>query len=83
MWRRAALCCATSSPRIAVDIDVALLDPLVTAKLGREADRLREAEGWKWSEAVLIFRTPMACAACIRIRWSFSCEDQAALDAAS
>jgi ParB family chromosome partitioning protein len=28
--------------------DVALLDLLVTAKLSREANALREAEGWKW-----------------------------------
>jgi ParB family chromosome partitioning protein len=35
--------------------DVALLDGLVTAKLGSEADRLREAEGWKWTEAQLDF----------------------------
>jgi ParB family chromosome partitioning protein len=27
--------------------DVALLNVLVTAKLGNEADALREAEGWK------------------------------------
>ena len=33
--------------------DVALLDRLVTAKLAREADSLREAEGWKWTEAHL------------------------------
>ncbi|EJN13519.1 putative transcriptional regulator [Bradyrhizobium sp. YR681] len=35
--------------------DVALLNGLVTAKLGSEADRLREAEGWKWTEAQLDF----------------------------
>ncbi|MBV9561703.1 MAG: ParB/RepB/Spo0J family partition protein, partial [Bradyrhizobium sp.] len=35
--------------------DVALLDLLVTAKLGREADALRAAEGWKWTEAHLDF----------------------------
>jgi ParB family chromosome partitioning protein len=35
--------------------DVALLDLLVTAKLGREADAVREAEGWKWTEAHLDF----------------------------
>src|SRR6202022_1134971 len=28
--------------------DVALLDLLVTAKLGRAADAAREAEGWHW-----------------------------------
>jgi hypothetical protein len=35
--------------------DVALLDFLVTAKLGREADAVRAAEGWKWTEAHLDF----------------------------
>jgi ParB family chromosome partitioning protein len=35
--------------------DVVLLDLLVTAKLGREADASREAEGWKWTEAHLDF----------------------------
>ena len=30
--------------------DVALLDMLVVAKLGREADALMEAEGWKWAQ---------------------------------
>ncbi|UQR64327.1 ParB/RepB/Spo0J family partition protein [Bradyrhizobium sp. C-145] len=35
--------------------DVALLDGLVTAKLGSEADAIREAEGWKWTEAHLDF----------------------------
>jgi ParB family chromosome partitioning protein len=31
--------------------DVALLDLLVTGKLGHAADALREAEGWKWTQA--------------------------------
>ncbi|MDA9395503.1 plasmid stablization protein ParB [Bradyrhizobium sp. CCBAU 45394] len=35
--------------------DVALLDGLVTAKLDSEAEALREAEGWKWTEAQLDF----------------------------
>ncbi|MCA6121235.1 ParB N-terminal domain-containing protein [Bradyrhizobium sp. WSM 1704] len=35
--------------------DVALLDLLVTARLNREADALRAAEGWKWTEAHLDF----------------------------
>ncbi len=35
--------------------DVALLDLLVTAKLGREADAVRAAEGWKWTEVHLDF----------------------------
>jgi len=32
---------------------VALLDLLVTAKLGRAADASREAEGWKWTQVHL------------------------------
>lgn len=35
--------------------DVTLLDLLVTARLGREADALRAAEGWKWTEPHLDF----------------------------
>jgi ParB family chromosome partitioning protein len=35
--------------------DVALLDLLVTAKLGREADALRVSEGWRWTEPRLDF----------------------------
>ncbi|MDH2385471.1 ParB/RepB/Spo0J family partition protein [Bradyrhizobium sp. CER78] len=35
--------------------DVSLLDLLVTARLGREADSLRAAEGWKWTEPHLDF----------------------------
>lgn len=35
--------------------DVALLDLLVTAKLGRAADAVRASEGWKWTEAQLDF----------------------------
>jgi ParB family chromosome partitioning protein len=30
--------------------DVALLNPLVMAKLGREANALQEAEGWRWTQ---------------------------------
>src|SRR6202795_5117020 len=33
--------------------DVALLDMLVVAKLGREADSVMEAEGWKWAQVFL------------------------------
>ncbi len=33
--------------------DVALLDLLVMAKLGREATALMEAEGWKWAQVHL------------------------------
>ncbi|MHC2317559.1 ParB family chromosome partitioning protein [Bradyrhizobium diazoefficiens] len=35
--------------------DLALLDLLVTARLGREADALRASEGWKWTEPHLDF----------------------------
>jgi ParB family chromosome partitioning protein len=35
--------------------DVALLDLLVTGKLGHAADALREAESWKWTEVHLDF----------------------------
>ena len=35
--------------------DGALLDLLVTGKLGHAADALREAESWKWTEAHLDF----------------------------
>lgn len=35
--------------------DVALFDLLVTGKLGRAADGVREAEGWKWTEPHLDF----------------------------
>jgi ParB family chromosome partitioning protein len=35
--------------------DVALLDLLGAAKLGRDADTVREAEGWRWTEAHLDF----------------------------
>jgi ParB family chromosome partitioning protein len=62
--------------------DVALLDRLVTAKLGREANALREAEGWKWTEAHLDF--PHAHG----MRWTYphpvelSVEDHTALEAA-
>jgi ParB family chromosome partitioning protein len=33
--------------------DVALLDMLVVAKLGREANAVMEAEGWKWAQVFL------------------------------
>jgi ParB family chromosome partitioning protein len=62
--------------------DVALLDLLVTAKLGSEADALRETEGWKWTEAHLDF--PHACG--MRRTYphpvQLSAEDQAVLEAA-
>jgi ParB family chromosome partitioning protein len=62
--------------------DVALLDLLVTAKLGREADRLREAEGWKWALACLDFPHAHGMRRVYPHPVELSSEDQAALDAA-
>jgi ParB family chromosome partitioning protein len=62
--------------------DVALLDLLVTAKLGREADALREAEGWKWTEAHLDFPHAHGMRRTYPHPVELSPEDQAALEAA-
>jgi len=62
--------------------DVALLDLLVTAKLGREADALREAEGWKWTEAHLDFPNARGMRRVYPHPVELSGEDQAALEAA-
>jgi ParB family chromosome partitioning protein len=62
--------------------DVALLDLLVTAKLGREADALREAEGWKWTEAHLDFPHEHGMRRTYPHPVELSAEDQAALEAA-
>jgi ParB family transcriptional regulator, chromosome partitioning protein len=62
--------------------DVALLDLLVTVKLGREADRLRETEGWKWTEALLDFPHAHGMQRVYPHPVELSAEDQAALDAA-
>jgi ParB family chromosome partitioning protein len=62
--------------------DVALLDLLVTAKLGREADALREREGWKWSEAHLDFPHAHGMRRVYPHPVELSAEDQAALEAA-
>lgn len=62
--------------------DVALLDLLVTAKLGREADTLREAEGWKWTEAHLDFPHAHGMRRTYPHPVELSVEDQAALGAA-
>jgi ParB family chromosome partitioning protein len=59
--------------------DVALLDLLVTAKLGREADTLREAEGWKWTEARLDFPHAHGMRRTYPHPVDLSAEDQAAL----
>ena len=62
--------------------DVALLDLLVTAKLGREADRLREMEGWKWVEPHLDFAHAHGMRRVYPYPVELSGEDQAAFDAA-
>jgi ParB family chromosome partitioning protein len=62
--------------------DVALLVLLVTAKLGREADALREAEGWKWTEVHLDFPHAHSMRRTYPRPVELSVEDQAALEAA-
>jgi ParB family chromosome partitioning protein len=62
--------------------DVALLDLLVTAKLGCEADALREAEGWKWTEAHLDFPHAHGMRRTYPHPMELSVEDQADLEAA-
>jgi ParB family chromosome partitioning protein len=62
--------------------DVALLDLLVTGKLGHAADALREAEGWKWTEAHLDFPHAHGLRRTYPHPVELSVEDQAALDAA-
>jgi len=62
--------------------DVALLDLLVTGKLGRAADALREAEGWKWTKAHLDFPHAHGLRRTYPHPVELSAEDQAALDAA-
>ncbi|SED24570.1 ParB/RepB/Spo0J family partition protein [Bradyrhizobium erythrophlei] len=62
--------------------DVALLDLLVTAKLGREADAVRAAEGWKWTEAHLDFPHAHGMRRTYPHPVELSAEDKAALEAA-
>jgi ParB family transcriptional regulator, chromosome partitioning protein len=62
--------------------DVALLDLLVTAKLGREADAVREVEGWKWTEAHLDFPHAHGMRRTYPHPVELSSEDQATLEAA-
>src|ERR1700675_917676 len=62
--------------------DVVLLDLLVTAKLGREADALREGEGWKWTEVHLNFPHAHGMRRTYPHPVELSVEDQAALEAA-
>ncbi|BBC03240.1 MULTISPECIES: ParB/RepB/Spo0J family partition protein [Bradyrhizobium] len=61
--------------------DVALLDLLVTARLGREADSLRAAEGWRWTEAHLDFPHARGLRRVYPHPVELSAEDQAALQA--
>jgi ParB family chromosome partitioning protein len=62
--------------------DVALLDLLVTARLGREADALRAAEGWKWTEPHLDFPHAHGMRRVYPHAVELSAEDQAALQVA-
>jgi ParB family chromosome partitioning protein len=62
--------------------DVALLDLLVTAKLGREANALREVEGWKWTEVHLDFPHAHGMRRIYSHPVELLVEDQAALEAA-
>lgn len=62
--------------------DVALLDLLVTAKLGREADAVRAAEGWKWTEAHLDFPHAHGMRRTYPHPVELSAEDQSALTTA-
>ncbi|WPO43184.1 ParB/RepB/Spo0J family partition protein [Tardiphaga sp. 42S5] len=62
--------------------DVALLDLLVMAKLGREATSLQEAEGWKWVQVHLDYPHSHGLRRAYPQPVDLSAEDQAALDAA-
>jgi len=61
--------------------DVALLDLLVTAKLGRAADAIRESEGWKWTEVHLDYPHSHGLRRTYPQPVELSMEDQTALDA--
>src|SRR5882724_4853532 len=62
--------------------DVALLDMLVVAKLGREANALMEAEGWKWAQVFLDYPHSHGLRRTYPQAVDLSTEVQAALDAA-
>ncbi|UPJ49626.1 ParB N-terminal domain-containing protein [Bradyrhizobium sp. 200] len=62
--------------------DVALLDLLVMAKLGREANALLEAEGWKWAQVFLDYPHSHGLRRTYPEAVDLSAEDQATLDAA-
>ncbi|WP_420965990.1 ParB/RepB/Spo0J family partition protein [Bradyrhizobium sp. B120] len=61
--------------------DVSLLDLLVTARLNREADALRAAEGWRWTEAHLDFPHAHGMRRVYPHPVELSAEDQVALQA--
>jgi ParB family chromosome partitioning protein len=61
--------------------DVALLDMLVVAKLGREANALMEAEGWKWAQVFLDYPHSHGLRRTYPQPVDLSAEDQAALNA--
>ena len=81
--RRAVRSCATSLPRIAAAIWKTWRCSicLVTARLGREADALRAAEGWKWTEPHLDFPHAHGMRRAYPHPVELSAEDQAALQA--
>ena len=62
--------------------DVALLDLLVTGKLGREANALLETEGWKWAQVYLDYPHSHGLRRNYPQAVELPAEDQAALDAA-
>ena len=62
--------------------DVALLDLLVMAKLGREANALMEADGWKWAQVFLDFPHSHGLRRTYPQAVELSAEDQTALDVA-
>lgn len=62
--------------------DVALLDMLVMAKLGREADAVMEVEGWKWAQVYLDYPHSHGLRRTYPQAVELSVGDQAALDAA-
>jgi ParB family chromosome partitioning protein len=61
--------------------DVALLDLLVMAKLGRAANALLEAEGWKWSQVFLDYPHSHGLRRTYPQPVELSAEDQTALGA--
>jgi len=61
--------------------DVALLDMLVMAKLGREANVVMDAEGWKWAQVFLEYPHSHGLRRIYPQAVELSAEDQAALDA--